>query len=284
MKNILKNKSFKILFISTICLSIVGYSYFNKEKNAFYDIVSVASYPFQKAVSYICEKTLNFSYQFEEKEKLQSEIDSLKGELSDLRDKMVDYNEIKRENAQYAKYYEFKKENNSFKFVPACVIGKSFGNQSLSFTIDKGRNSGICVNDIVITQNGVVGCISTVGAVCSKVNTILSPQINIGVSDTESGESGVIRGKLDMVKDNLTCMMYVSGQSNLKTGSIIATNGLSGLYPKNLKLGSIKSIDYDSSELAYYAVIEPFENIKDIKEVFVITDFYAKGAVCGNLD
>ena len=49
--------------------------------------------------------------------------------------------------------------------------------------------------------------------------------------------------------------------------------------PKNLKLGKVKVTDYDSQESAHYAVIEPFEKLKDIKDVFVITDFHGKGAI-----
>ena len=47
---------------------------------------------------------------FKEKEELQSKINSLETEVNTLRDKVVEYNELKKENDQFLKYYDFKKE------------------------------------------------------------------------------------------------------------------------------------------------------------------------------
>jgi len=85
-----------------------------------------------------------------------------------------------------------------------------------------------------------------------------------------------------VINENLTRMIFIPAQSNIKIGDIIATTGLSGMYPKNLKLGKVKSIDYDSHECSYYAVIEPFENLKYVRDVFVITDFEGKGILTGS--
>ena len=74
---------------------------------------------------------------------------------------------------------DFKKENDSLKFVPASVIGMDIPGFFKNFTVDKGYNAGISKDDVVITENGVIGCVYKVGAVCSKVRSILSPDIKI---------------------------------------------------------------------------------------------------------
>ena len=284
MKKIFKSFAFKIIaFLTSAILVLVFYTFLKPNNNIFSNILSYSTRPFQKGFWYVSNAISDFTYQFKEKEDFQKEIESLKSEINELRDKIVDYNEIKRENAKFAKYYNFKRENNSLQFVPASVIGMDSMELFGSFTIDKGSDSGISCNDIVITENGVIGCVYAVNAACSKVRSILSPDIKIGALDTDSNESGVISGFPEIKNENLTRMIFIPAQSNMKDGDTVATTGLSGMYPKNLKIGKVKKIDYDSHECSYYAVIEPFENLKYIRDVFVITDFEGKGLIT-NID
>lgn len=274
-----KGTAFKIIIPILLSLtSIIIYSYF-KLNNIFSNVISITSYPFQKMFWNLSGKVSNFSYKFQEKDDMQNEINTLKSEINQLRDKVIDYSNLKRENDRLIKYYDLKEENDSLKFVSASVIGINSSDVFKSFTIDKGSNSGISKNDIVITENGVVGCVYKVDNFCSKVRTIFSPNIKIGVADTENNESGIISGQPELSVQNLTRMTFIPSQNSMKQGDIIVTNGLSGMYPKNLKLGKIQSIKYDDKESSYYAIIEPFENIKNIKDVFVITDFYGKGLI-----
>ncbi len=283
MKKFFKSFAFKTTVFLILSIAVlVLYTFFKPSSNIFSNILSYSVRPFQKGFWYVSNAISDFNYQFKEKEDFQKEIESLKTEINDLRDKLIDYNEIKRENAKFAKYYEFKRENNSLKFVPASVIGKDslefFGN----FTIDKGSDSGIACNDIVITENGVIGCVYAVNAACSKVRSILSPTVKIGAVDTESNESGIISGFPEMTNENLTRMIFIPAQSNIKVGDTVATTGLSGMYPKNLKIGKVKSIEYDNHECSYYAIIEPFENLNHVSDVFVVTDFKGKGLIANS--
>ena len=276
--NFFKSNQFKILLgVFLISLGIIVYGSVNTEENIFTNVVSYITVPLQKSFSNLSNSAHDFDYYFKEKDELKDENEKLKKEIGELRDTVIDYYDVKRENARFAKYYDFKNSNKSFRFVSAAVIGSSPGEFLGEFVIDCGSKSGISVNDAVITENGMVGVVSQVNSVSSKVKTILSPKANIGALDSRTAESGIVNGSTEKIKDNLTKMKFISSQSDLKNGDIISTNGLSGMYPKNLKVGKILSVDYDDHESSYYATVEPFENIKDVKYVFVVTDFQGKG-------
>ncbi len=280
MKGFFKSTVFKVIaVIMAAIISVVLYTFFNPDDNVFTNVLCYTTLPFQKAFKGLENVANDFNYQFKQKEELQSEIDSLKSEISGLRDQLIDYNHTKRENAKFAKFYGFKKDNPSLKFVPASVIGVDNIGFFQSFTIDKGSNSGISKNDILITENGVIGYVCAVNSICAKVKTILSPDIKIGVSDSVSNESGVVIGNIEIAPQNLTRMMFIPAQNSMKVGDVIATTGVSGMYPKNLKVGKVKSLEYDDKESSHYAVIEPFENLSEVKDVFVVTDFEGKGLV-----
>ncbi|MBR0423651.1 MAG: rod shape-determining protein MreC [Clostridia bacterium] len=278
-----KSNQFKVLLgVILIACGIIIYSTVNTEENVLANTVSYISVPLQKSFSNLSNSAHDFDYYFKEKDELKDENEKLKKEISELRDTVIDYYDVKRENARFAKYYEFKNLNKSFQFVSAAVIGSSPGDFLGEFVIDCGYKSGISVNDAVITENGMIGVISQVNSVSSKVKTILSPKANIGALNSRTGENGIVNGATEKIRDNLTKMKFVSAQSDLQNGDIVSTSGLSGMYPKNLKIGKILSVDYDDYESSYYATVEPFENIKDIKYVFVVTDFQGKGEL--NID
>ena len=280
MKTFFKSTSFKIILAVLFCFCCAAiYVFLSPGDNFIENTISFSTVYIQKATASIKEKAFDYSYQFEEKSNLENEIQNLKSEISDLRELTIDYYDIKRENERLKKYYDIKKSDKSLKFVPARVIGRDIALNYGEFIIDEGLESGIDLGDAVITENGFVGTISKVNNYSSHVRTVLSPECNVGVRGIESNEDGVISGNHDLEKDNLTRMIFLSAQSGLSENEIVVTEGVSGNCPKNLKIGKVKSKSYDNYDSFYYAVIEPFENIKKITNVFVITDFEDKGKI-----
>ncbi len=280
MKYFFRSSAFKIILGTVLIISgVILYTSVNPNGNVFSNTISLASSPLQKAMWHVSTSAFDFAYQIEEKEKLKEENESLKKQISELRDTTVDYYNLKHENARFAKYYEFKKSDNSLEFVSASVMGKDPAEIFGDFIIDKGSKSGISLGDTVITENGLVGRVCQVNFNSSRVKTILSPDSKIGVINTRTCDSGVISGETKLSSENLTRMAFIPAQSGMQKGDIIVTSGISGMYPKNLKVGQIKSIEYDNYDSSYYAVMEPFEKIKNIRDVFVITDFQGKGEV-----
>ena len=209
----------------------------------------------------------------------RNEIDELKHEVNYLREKLIDYEDTKQENARLFKYYDIKKDNPDMEFVSARVVGRMVGNSKGNFFIDVGEVDGVSINDTVITENGFVGRVCRVGKFTSNVKTIMASDIQVGIIDNNTGNSGILSGTPELADKDLTRMILIKYRDSVNVSDILTTSGLSGMYPKNLKVGKIKSIDYDSSNSYYYAVIEPFDIMDDIKNVFVVTNFAKKGII-----
>ena len=141
------------------------------------------------------------------------------------------------------------------------------------------RVSGISVNDPVITSEGVVGWVSKVEATTSYVTTILSPDTNIGVISKEKRESGVVSSDLLLADQGLVRMSYLTDETKLEEGNIITTTGLAGIFPKDLIVGQVKSLEVSDGGVTRCALIEPYVDVKEVHDVFVITDFYGKGEI-----
>ncbi len=212
-------------------------------------------------------------------DELISENKALKKEAADLRTQLVDYYDLKEENARLWKYYKIKKDNADYEIMPGAVINRDSSQDFYSFSIDVGTSSGVSVSDPVITENGLIGFISSVNAVSSKVTTILSPDLQAGALDKRTKDSGVVAGNALYTDENKTTFTKIDANAEVKKGDIITTSGIGGIYPENLIVGKVSDIKYDKYDAAKYAVVTPYENIKKVTDVVVLTDFKNKGEI-----
>lgn len=283
-KRFFKSNGFKLF--SACCFIAVGISIlsFVPGANFVSEVVDYIVTPmqmvlnnFSNVATSVLPKTQKSADEYEK------EIKDLKTELVRMRTILTDYYEVKRENAQYLKFYGFKKQNKSLKFKTAEVISRDPNDLFYGFTLDKGSSDGICENDPVITENGLLGRVSVVKKHSCRVKTILSPGYKMGAIDSVTGDSGVVTGKKSLADGNKTALMYISAQNKIKSGDIIVTTGLGGICPKGLPLGSVVEIKNDDYDSSFYAVIEPFDDIKSIVDVFILTDFSGKGDIAAEL-
>lgn len=279
MWKIFKSAQFNILvgILLIISGSLLYSSVYNE--NLYARILNTALVPVQTYFSNLFRDADGIIPRIRSIQDMEKEICELRLEVRSLRSKMVDYQDLKRQNEQYAKYLDLKKERQDFKFVTAQVIGRDPQELFFGFTINKGTESGIHDGDCVITENGMVGCVYQAQHCASKVKTILCPDIKVGAYDSLSGDSGVICGNIKLSDQGLTALSLIQSQNSIKKGDIIVSSGLSGMYPRNLKIGKVTAMAYDNVNGLNYAEIEPFEDIRNIRDVLVITDFFGKGEI-----
>ena len=57
---------------------------------------------------------------------------------------------------------------------------------------------------------------------------------------------------------------------------LVITSGRGGIFPKNLKVGTVLEVSAESSGMSLYAICKPMVDPSSVKSVFVITDFSGK--------
>ena len=51
------------------------------------------------------------------------------------------------------------------------------------------------------------------------------------------------------------------------------------MYPKDLLIGTVKELRYEDNGVSQYALVEPFVDVKNVRDVFVLSDFEGKGEI-----
>lgn len=211
------------------------------------------------------------------KAELETENEQLRRQVDELNKKLVSYYTYQQENAQLRKFLELKNENQDFKPVAAAVVGRDPNNIFGQFTIDQGTQSGVSQNDPVVTESGVVGWVSSASATYSKVTTLLSPDTKISAADKVTREAGVVGCDMRSADANTVNLLYLSAGTKVAAGDLVVTNGIGGVFPRNLVVGTVKTVKHSTADISLYAEVTPAVNVKEVRDVMVITAFRGKG-------
>lgn len=279
MREIFRTKSFKILIITVVVLALCTISSTTFGTNIISSAVGYITTGMQRVSATVTENKGKKTYS-----ELLAENEELKKEIATLRTQLADYSDTKVENARLWKFYGLKKSDDSYDFVPSTVIRRDSQSKFYSFAIDRGTSDKISVNDPVVSENGLVGYVNSVSRNHSTVTTILSPDLSAGGFDVKSKDKGLISGDPEYSDKGLVTFKKLEENNKIKVGDQISTTGVGGVYPKNISIGKVKEIKYNDFDTSLYAVVEPYENVKTVFDVVVITSFKGQGEVSAKED
>ncbi|MBP3815659.1 MAG: rod shape-determining protein MreC [Firmicutes bacterium] len=205
-----------------------------------------------------------FSYRelINENEELREENEKLRNEISQL---TFSANELQQlQELSQALNYDFIQ--NDKNLVTAKVTSLDGTNWTNSFTIDKGTESGIQAENIVLCGQGLVGRVSDTGEGWSKIVPIIDESSRISFYVEGTGNMlGIIEGSED---GSLTGFMLDSN-AEISEGDRIITSGI-GRYPAGIILGRVVRAGYDSNKQLMELTVKPEVDFTSIDKVSVI--------------
>lgn len=205
---------------------------------------------------------------------LEQENEELRERVAELENEAKDYDTLTEENQQLRDLLDLGKRNKDFKFESVTVLSWSASNYNSSFTISKGENAGLELNDSVVTSSGyLVGRITELSPTTATVTTIVDSGASMGAMIYEVEEMAVAEGDFQMMLENRLKLTYINQNSQIMPGYTITTSGRSDLYPKGLVIGTVESVEKDQTGLVDFAVIKPSVNFEKLLTVYVVTDF-----------
>ncbi|MFI3225866.1 MAG: rod shape-determining protein MreC [Clostridia bacterium] len=210
------------------------------------------------------------SFEFDE---VMEENERLKQQVSELSDQARLYEYALTENEHLKEILEISEVNQTYEFEICEIVGKDFSNTSSVLTLDKGTSAGIELNDCVITADGLVGYITRVGLNFSQVTTVLDPTFTMGTLISRSREIGVCEGNLELLEQSSLKLTYLDKNADVLVGDTVESSGITGIYPKGIAIGTISAITTETNGISKYTIIEPFVDVDEINQVYIIKSF-----------
>ncbi|MEE0980994.1 MAG: rod shape-determining protein MreC [Acutalibacteraceae bacterium] len=235
--------------------------------------------PLQSFSSYLSYKFSNFYDNFKSSATLAEENRNLKEQIEKYQEEVIDYNETKNKLDTYEDFLGVKEENPDFIFESATIISRDSTDLNESFSLNKGSLDDISVNDPVIYGKNLVGVVVSVSPATCTVKTIANPDVNISIYESYTGEVGYSTGTGDSKDKVYAKIPGLKKDTAISPNGIVCTTGSGGIYPKDLIVGTIVSIENSSDGISTHAAVRSALDISALTEVFVIKEFDGQGVV-----
>ena len=270
MRRLFENKVFiiSLVVISLFVLAALTAKE-NGKLNVFRNVFSVPLNPLQRGIKSVGDSikgTINF---FRDARTSQQENAKLKKRLQEAERDLEKVYRLEKENEDYKKLLSFKDQFIQ-ELVGCNVTSKDVGNWFEIFTIDRGSKDGIAVNDPVINANGLVGRVSRVDLLSSKVISIIDTESSVSARLSKSRDLVILKGDAQLRMDGLCRLDYIPPDVEVSVGDKVETSGMSSLYPKGIIIGEIIQVIKNEGQYDYYAIVKPAVDFRRLEEIAVI--------------
>ncbi len=275
MSRFLKSAGFKILIVVLAALtagSVISVAS-RSGSSPVTAVVSVVFGPVSKFAGSITSAFEKLPITFKSSSYLKRENAELQAEIDNLRERLVDHEQLIHKNEFYKEFLDLKEDHEDYTFAEAAVIGRDAAGHFGSFTLDKGSGDDIKVNDPVIYGKYLVGVVASVTPTQCTVNTILNPAVNVSCYETRTREVGYVTTTVELAEKGQCQIPGLSARTAVTAGGLVCTAGVGGVYPRDLIIGTVEDILDATLNISASAIVKPGVDFSQITDVFIITNF-----------
>ncbi|MEK6635072.1 MAG: rod shape-determining protein MreC [Planctomycetota bacterium] len=198
------------------------------------------------------------------KKQLEQQVSQFKNKIIEQQDTIY-----KLQNKLQA-LSKFQAENKSIKtnVIPADIIGYDASNFRKSITINAGSKHGVKPNDIVVSNNALVGKVATVSGRSSVIQLITDPASRIPGRILQTREQVIVEGNVT----GFCHLKYVPRWAKLKKGDEIVSSDIGGFYPPSLPIATVIENEITGGALFQTVKVLPEVDISKIESVLIITN------------
>lgn len=215
------------------------------------------------------KETLDFFLNFSE---VKAQNKELTNQNAELENQLSSYANLKEENDRLRQVLNFEQERNNYNYIACNIKGYSGGNFLDGYIVDKGKNDNVQKGMIVIGAEGLVGQVTSVDDSTCIVQSLLNENISVGVMVQRTNDvTGYIKGFKDKQNGNLAKVYDLPMDSDVKEGDVITTSGVGMLYPKDIRIGEVISVEEDNVKVMKNAVVKPYVDFNKLQELFIVS-------------
>jgi len=196
---------------------------------------------------------------------IRSEYGELQSRTRVLEDEREHATELVQENERLRKLLNAT-EGQKLKRIAVRVNGYRHSGWFHTISLAGGAAVGIAPNSAVVTHDGVVGQVISVGDAFSRVLLLTDHTSSIDALVQSSRARGVVEG----VSEKLLNLRFASATDAIQVGDRIITSGFDGIFPPGLLIGRVSATDSETGVLFQSVSVLPAVNVNALEEVIVL--------------
>ncbi|MGI6117915.1 MAG: rod shape-determining protein MreC [Bilifractor sp.] len=214
---------------------------------------------------------------FGDVKELKEENEQLKEKVASLEETNTTLSMNQDELERLRSLYQLDSDYSQYKKIGANVIAKDPGNWYSSFTINKGTDDGVAVDMNVVTGDGLVGIVTSVGKNWANVQSIIDDGANVSGMTSSTLDTCIVSGDLSLMDQNLLSFSQMHTSNDISEGEKIVTSNISDKYLEGILIGYVDTVEDDSNHLTKTGYIIPAVDFSHLQEVLVITQLKETG-------
>ena len=163
------------------------------------DAAGMIVVPFENSIDRIADWLVTVSRNFQDKQDLIAENEDLKAQIDTLMTQNNILLQDQTELDRLKQLYNLDQEYLDYPKIAARIISKDPGNWYDNFTINRGSEDGVRVDNNVIAGKGLVGIVTSVGPHWATVRAIIDDSSNVSAMTVGTSDNCVIEGNLEPV-------------------------------------------------------------------------------------
>lgn len=158
-----------------------------------------------------------------------------------------------------------------FTTIPAEVLHQAGPTEGRTLLLGLGRSTGARAGDPVISPEGLLGVLLSVGLRSSVAMTWAHPDFRASAVTADGGVLGVVAPSANTEPSEAFLEFRgVAYRDTLGVGTLVVTSGLGGVYPKGLPVGKVAGVRKE--ELGWERIyrLMPLANPGQVTHVLVV--------------
>lgn len=254
-----------------VCLIMTLFSAATGRPSVLRSVTGAIVTPLQKGVSSATDWLSDLFGYFYRYDDLQLENQQLRQKIQEYEKLEIEYNAAIKENDALREAAGVKAKRAEFSLELCSVVSVTGKGFESAITLDRGSISGIESGDCVITGDGLVGFVDTVGLNHCVVKTVIHVDFSSSASVSRTREVVVTGGSFELASDGLLKVSYLENDADVRPGDVILTNG--GAYPPDLIIGRVEAFRQESHGISSYASVRPAVDLDQLSTVLVVKEF-----------
>jgi rod shape-determining protein MreC len=255
-----------LLLIGLLSLALIVIDYNSSGLSGFRQYSSYITAPFYWIARQPAGVYYGIQNYFRSREQLMAENERLHSESHVLQGKVQKLVALTAENVRLKELLSSSTvlEDSVLVAETISVSPSPFNHQ---ITIDKGEDAGLYVGQAVIDAYGLMGQVTEVGRVSSKVILISDARHAIPVQVNRNGVRAIAEGTGRI--DTLLLPNLVE-TTDIKAGDLLVSSGLGQRFPVGYPVGIVESVESDPGQAFLHVVVRPSAKLNRGRYVLLV--------------
>ena len=201
---------------------------------------------------------------------INQQIKKLKEENSELKAKMLNFDDLNLENQRYREMLKFQ-DVKHLVLVPAQVIGQDIFAERSVVRISVGSAQGVKKGQAVVHPNGVVGYVLSSSLGSSVVFLVTDRYAVVDARVQRSRARGIVKG----LNPTHAELVYLQRTDEVEIGDLVVSSGLDNIFPEGFPIARVDGVQKESSGITQEVLLRPVVDTSQLEEVFVVKQVLA---------